>query len=102
MADANQPWQLETFLDSVILDLDRAVDTLAIKKDNVRMTYTVQDLALDLKVFPVFDGDAVRFVTARPGEEGASNVSVQLGSIRDNQIREISRRPPTRDETPLA
>lgn len=97
----NRPWQLESFLDSVILDLDRAVDALAVKKDNVRMTYTVQDLSLALQVFPVYDSGAVRFVTARPGEQGASTVSVQLGSIRDAQIREIARAAPTRDDIPL-
>jgi hypothetical protein len=102
MADEpNRPWDLETFLDSVILDLDRAVDALSVKKDNVRMTYTVQDLALSLQVFPVYDGDVVRFVTAQPDEEGASTVKVQLGSIRDTQIREIARRPSARDDVAL-
>jgi hypothetical protein len=101
MADDNRPWDLETFLDSVILDLDRAVDALSVKKDNVRMTYTVQDLSLALQVFPVYDGDAVKFVTAQPDEEGASTVKVQLGSIRDTQIREIARRPPARGDVAL-
>ncbi|MEU6680261.1 hypothetical protein [Streptomyces sp. NPDC046853] len=100
-AEANRPWQLESFLDSVILDLDRAVDALSVKKDNVRMTYTVQDLSLALQVFPVYDGGSVRFLTAQPGQEGASTVSVQLGSIRDTQIREIARAAPTRDDVPL-
>lgn len=99
--DENQPWNLESFLDSVILDLDRAVDTLSVKKENVRMTYTVQDLSLTLQVFPQFDGDVVRFVTAQPGESGASTVEVQLGSIRDTQIREIARRPISRDDISL-
>lgn len=100
-AEENRPWHLETFLDSVILDLDRAVDALSVKKDNVRMTYTVQDLSLSLQVFPMYDGDAVKFVTARPDEDGASTVKVQLGSIRDTQMREIARRPPARDEVAL-
>ncbi|MFF3708887.1 hypothetical protein [Streptomyces phaeochromogenes] len=99
--EANHPWQLENFLDSVILDLDRAVDALSVKKDNVRMTYTVQDLSLALQVFPVYDGGSVRFMTAQPGQEGASTVSVQLGSIRDTQIREIARAAPRRDDVPL-
>jgi len=101
MADGNQAWALETFLDSVILDLDRAVDALAVKKDNVRLTYTVQDLGLTLQVFPVYDGDAVKFVTAQPDQKGASTVTVQLGSIRDTQIREIARRPAADDDVPL-
>lgn len=101
MAEANRPWDLETFLDSVILDLDRAVDALAVKKENVRLTYTVQDLSLSLQVFPVYDGEVVRFVTAQPDEQGASTVTVQLGSIRDTQIREIARRPAAADDVPL-
>jgi hypothetical protein len=100
-AESNQPWALETFLDSVILDLDRAVDALSVKKDNVRMTYTVQDLELSLQVFPRYDGDVVKFVTAQPDEDGASTVKVQLGSIRDTQMREIARRPPGRDDVSL-
>jgi hypothetical protein len=100
-ADANRPWDLETFLDSVILDLDRAVDALSVKKENVRMTYTVQDLSLSLQVFPTYDGDEVKFVTAKPDEEGASTVKVQLGSIRDTQIREIARRPSEHDDVAL-
>jgi hypothetical protein len=99
--DENQSWNLESFLDSVIIDLDRAVDALSVKKDNVRMTYTVQDMSLTLQVFPQFDGDIVRFVTAQPGETGASTVEVQLGSIRDTQIHEIARRPVSRDDISL-
>jgi hypothetical protein len=101
MAEDNRPWDLETFLDSVILDLDRAVDALAVKKENVRLTYTVQDLSLSLQVFPVYDGEVVKFVTARPDEQGASTVNVKLGSIRDTQIREIARRPAAADDVPL-
>jgi hypothetical protein len=101
MAEDNRAWDLETFLDSVILDLDRAVDALAVKKENVRLTYTVQDLSLSLQVFPVYDGEAVRFVTAQPDQQGASTVKVQLGSIRDTQIREIARRPAAADDVPL-
>ena len=101
MAEPNHAWDLETFLDSVIRDLDRAVDALSVKKENVRLTYTVQDLALTLQVFPMYDGETVKFVTAQPDEEGASTVKVQLGSIRDTQIREIARRPPAADDVGL-
>lgn len=98
----NRAWDLETFLDSVILDLDRAVDALTVKKENVRLTYTVQDLSLSLQVFPVYDGETVRFVTAQPDQQGASTVKMQLGSIRDTQIREIARRPAAADDVPLS
>ena len=100
-SDSNQAWNLETFLDSLILELDKAQDTLAVKGINRRLTYTVKDLALEMKIFPQFDGDVVRFKTAQPGEDGASTVKFQLGSILDTQIREVSREPPTRDTTSL-
>ncbi|MCA9707537.1 MAG: hypothetical protein KDK70_16915 [Myxococcales bacterium] len=100
-AEANRAWNLETFLDSLILELDKAQDTLAVKGLNRRLTYTVKDLALEMKIFPQFDGDMVRFKTAQPGEEGASTVKFQLGSILDTQIREVSSEPPTRDTTSL-
>ena len=42
----NIAWNLEAFLNSMIYELDRANQTLSIKQDNVRLTYTVQDLSL--------------------------------------------------------
>jgi len=61
----------------------------------------VKDVALELQIFPEFDGDTVRFTTAKPGETGASKVSLQLGSIRDNQIQEIAKRPLTKDDVSI-
>lgn len=101
MSDSNVAWNLAAFLDSLIYELDRATQVLAIKQDNVKLTYTVQDLSVSLQVFPQYDGDRIRFVTAQPGQDGASNMSFQLGSIRDTQIREIARRIPTMDDVPL-
>lgn len=99
--DENIAWNLESFLNSMIYELDRANQTLAIKQDNVKLTYTVQDLSVTLQVFPQYDGDRVRFLTAQPGQEGASTMTFQLGSIRDNQIREIARKPPSRDDVTI-
>lgn len=100
-SDNNVAWNLAAFLDSLIYELDRATQVLAIKQDNVKLTYTVQDLSVSLQVFPQYDGERIRFVTAQPGEDGASNMSFQLGSIRDTQIREIARKLPSRDDVPL-
>jgi hypothetical protein len=97
----NIAWNLESFLNSLIYELDRANQALAIKQDNVKMTYTVQDLSVTLQVFPQYDGDQVRFLTAQPGEEGASTITFQLGSIRDTQIREIARKPPSLDDVTI-
>jgi hypothetical protein len=96
MAD-NVPWNLESFIESLIFELDRTQDMLALKGFDQRITYTVEDMALDLQLFPVYTGDKVLFSTARPGESGASKVSLKLGSITDRQIRE-SARPPVRDD----
>ncbi|MBW4419903.1 MAG: hypothetical protein KME13_11840 [Myxacorys californica WJT36-NPBG1] len=97
----NRSWNLETFLDSLIYELDKAQDTLSVKGMNRKLTYTVKDMSLDLQIFPEFDGDTVRFVTAQPGETGASKVTFQLGSIRDHQIQEVSRRPPARNDVSI-
>jgi hypothetical protein len=94
MAD-NQPWNLESFIESLIYELDRTQDMLSLKGFDQRITYTVEDMALDLQLFPTYTGDKVLFATARPGEVGASKVSLKLGSITDRQIRE-SARPPVR------
>jgi hypothetical protein len=95
---SNRPWNLESFLNSLIFELDKAQDTLSIKGLNRKLTYTVKDVALDLQIFPEYDGDTVRFTTAKPGETGASKVSLQLGSIRDHQIREVTKEPLTHDD----
>ncbi|NEP86281.1 MAG: hypothetical protein F6K18_05285 [Okeania sp. SIO2C2] len=95
---SNRPWNLESFLNSLIFELDKAQDTLSVKRLNRKLTYTVKDVALDLQIFPEYDGDKVRFTTAKPGETGASKVSLQLGSIRDHQIREVTKEPLTHDD----
>jgi hypothetical protein len=97
----NQSWNLETFLDSLIFELDKAQDRLSVKGLNRKLTYTVKDMSLDLQIFPEFDGETVRFVTAQSGETGASKVTLQLGSIRDHQIQEVAQRPLTRNEIAL-
>lgn len=102
VAKSNRPWNLESFLNSLIFELDKAQDTLSVKGLNRKLTYTVKDVALDLQIFPEFDGDTVRFTTAKPGETGASKVSLQLGSIRDHQIKEVTKEPLTQDDISLA
>src|SRR5262245_46487187 len=98
---ARDNWRLETFLDSLILELDKAQDTLAIKGVTRRLTYTVKDLSVDLYVFPDYEDGKLRFNVARPGENGASRISFQLGSITDRQIRESANEPTTADDVPI-
>jgi hypothetical protein len=98
LATNNRAWNLESFLDSLIFELDKARDTLAIKGVNKPMTYAVKDLSLDLQLFPEFDGNQVRFTTAKPGETGASKISIALGSITDRQIRETTRVSASQDD----
>lgn len=98
---ANQAWNLESFLDSLIVELDKAQDTLSLKGITRRLTYTVKDVGLDLQIFPQYDGRKVKFVTAQPGDAGASKISIQLGSITDRQIKETTREPPSRDDVSL-
>jgi hypothetical protein len=92
MAD-NAAWQLEDFVDSLVVELDKTRETLAVKAINKPLTYTVKELSLDLNIFPTYDGDTVRFTTAQPGQQGASKVSIQLGSITDQQVRATTKVP---------
>ena len=101
MAGRETGWNLESFVDSLIVELDNTQNTLAVKGLSRPLTYTVQNLALDLHVFPDYDGKQVRFRTAKAGENGASKITLQLGSITDRQIRETTRGPLTREEMPL-
>jgi len=97
----NSAWQLEDFVDSLVVDLDKTRETLAIKAINKPLTYTVKEVALDLNIFPTFDGDQVSFTTAQPGEQGASKVTIQLGSITDQQVRATSKVPNLKSEIAL-
>src|SRR5687768_14209639 len=100
-ANANQAWNLEAFLDSLIVELDRARDTLAVKGVTRPLTYSVQDLDLELQIFPQYDGEEVRFVTAQPGESGASGLKIQLGSITSRSIKETTREPTSKDDVEI-
>jgi len=101
MPKGGPSWKLNSFLDSLILELDRAQDTLALKGINRKLTYTVRDLSLELQLFPDFDGRELKFSTAGPGETGAAKIAFQLGSITDRQIRETTREPPSADDVTI-
>jgi hypothetical protein len=92
----NSAWQLEDFVDSLVVELDKTRETLAVKAINKPLSYTVKEVALDLNIFPTFDGDKVSFVTAQPGQQGSSKVSIQLNSITDQQIRATTKAPVVR------
>lgn len=97
----NRAWQLENFINSLVLELDKARETLAVKAVNRPLTYSVKDVALDLQLFPSYDGSKVTFITAQPGQSGASKVSLQLGSITDQQIQATSRAPISTDDVAI-
>jgi hypothetical protein len=102
MADSGGvAWNLESFVDSLIVELDSVQNRLAVKGLSRPLTYMVKDVDVDLQVFPDYDGRRVRFRTARAGEPGASKISLQLGSISDRQIREATRGPVTMDDLSL-
>ena len=62
----NAAWKLEDFVDSLVVELDKTRETLAVKAINKPLSYTVKEVALDLNTFPTYDGDRVSFVTAQP------------------------------------
>ena len=97
MAAANAAWALEDFVDSLVVELDKTRETLAVKSINKPLSYTVKEVALDLNIFPTYDGDQVTFVTAQPGQQGASKVSIQLNSITDQQVRATTKIPTVQD-----
>jgi hypothetical protein len=101
MAAENAAWQLEDFVDSLVVELDKTRETLAVKAINKPLSYTVKEVALDLNIFPSYDGDQVSFVTAQPGQEGASKVTIQLGSITDQQVRATSKVPTARNDVAI-
>jgi hypothetical protein len=101
MATENTAWQLEDFVDSLVVELDKTRETLAVKAINKPLTYTVKELALDLNIFPSYDGDQVRFITAQPGQEGASKVTIQLNSITDQQVRATTKTPTTKHDVKI-
>lgn len=101
MPTQNTSWGLEEFIDSLVIELDKTRETLAVKAINKPLSYTVKELAIDLNAFPSYDGDAVRFVTAQPGQQGASKVTIQLGSITDQQVRATSKLPGATKDIPL-
>lgn len=83
----NSSWRLEDFVDSLVVELDKTRETLAVKAINKPLSYSVKEVALDVNAFPTYDGDAVRFTTAQPGQDGASRLTIQLNSITDQQVR---------------
>ena len=101
MATENTAWQLEDFVDSLVVELDKTRETLAVKAINKPLTYTVKELALDLNIFPSYDGDQVRFITAQPGQEGASKVTIQLNSITDQQVRATTKTPTAKQDVKI-
>jgi hypothetical protein len=102
METNNTAWQLEDFVDSLVVELDKTRETLAVKAINKPLSYTVKDLALDLNIFPSYDGDQIKFITAQPGQQGASKVTIQLSSITDQQVRATTKVPGTKNDLNLS
>jgi hypothetical protein len=97
--NTNQAWRLEDFVDSLVVELDKTRETLAVKAINKPLSYSVKEVALDVNAFPTYEGGAVRFTTAQPGQDGASKLTIQLGSITDQQVRATTKiRPGEPDE----
>jgi hypothetical protein len=101
MATENTAWALEDFVDSLVVELDKTRETLAVKAINKPLSYTVKEVALDLNIFPSYDGDEIKFITAQPGQQGASKVTIQLGSITDQQVRATSKIPTGKGDTKI-
>ncbi|GAA5026973.1 hypothetical protein ACFQRL_11300 [Microbacterium fluvii] len=97
----NRSWNLKSFMDSLIVELDRAQDVLGVKGLTRPVTYTVKDVDVDLRCFPVFDGKQVKFVTAEPGQDGSSALRFSLGSISAGTIRDSAPQPADADDVAI-
>ncbi|MFZ6012342.1 MAG: hypothetical protein ACOYXT_18510 [Bacteroidota bacterium] len=97
----NKQWTLQSFVDTLVFELDKARQTLSFKGVNHPLTYAVKDLSVELQVFPDYDGDEIKFTTARAGQDGSSKIAFQLGSITDRQIRETSKPPLDEEDVPI-
>src|SRR5579872_4850920 len=51
---ANSAWQLEDFVDCLVVELDKTRETLAVKAINKPLSYSVKEVALDLNIFPSY------------------------------------------------
>lgn len=98
MATENSAWALEEFIDSLVVELDKTRETLAVKAINKPLSYSVKELSIDLNAFPTYAGDEVKFTTAQPGQQGASKLTIQLGSITDQQVRVTSKPPASKND----
>ncbi len=101
MGNGNSAWNLESFIDALVVELDKARETLSFKAINNPLSYSVKDMSLDLQIFPTFDGNEVQFKTATTGEEGASTLAIKLSSITDRQVRETSKELPSQADIKL-
>lgn len=101
MEAQNIPWNLESFVDALVVELDKTRETLAVKAINKSLSYTVKDMEIDLQIFPTFDGDQVKFITAKPGEQGASKINIKLDSITDQIIRATTKKLPSKTDTTI-
>jgi len=94
----NRSWKLESFVDSFVHELDNVHDTLSVKGVTRKLSYTVQDVSLDLNIFPQYHDGKVTFLMAKPGQTGSSKLSMQLGSISSRQIKEMAKKPIDRSD----
>lgn len=94
----NRPWKLQSFVDALVYELDKARTTLSVKGINNPLSYAVKDMDVELQVFPEYDGDDVKFTLAGSGQSSSSKIAFKLGSITDRQIRETSKEPVSNDD----
>jgi hypothetical protein len=93
--DRNESWDLMSFLEAVTAELDRTRDLSRVKSEAGRpFTYTVGNMSLNLNVFPVYDGETVKFRTAAPNETGASELKVDLDSATAAVVEQTTKAPP--------
>lgn len=99
---SNTEWRLSDMVDAIAAEIDHAEDTLALKSYARGMSFSLQQLSLDLQVAVRRDNNGqIKFRTAEPNSTGTTTIKLdfaqllksQLGDDRRKLEQNIDRRP---------
>jgi len=101
-------FNVEDFIQSILVQLDRVQDALRMKAVNRPLTYALKDFSLDFHVFAQVDASGVvRFRPAAANEAGSSTLrlgftTITKPMIEENTVSMAATRGPTLEEAGLA
>ncbi|WP_394826331.1 hypothetical protein [Pendulispora albinea] len=101
-------FNVEDFIQSILVQLDRVQDALRLKAVNRPLTYALKDFAIDFHVFADLDSaGTVRFRPAAANETGASTLrlgftTITKPMIEENTVSMAATKSPSLEEMGLA